>query len=118
MRDGKAPYRRRSVVTLMEASESPARSQTLSAFDFAMDEVGVASANLARALLTRSFTRDARPERECAEARRVYDKTIELYPRVRLDESQRTALLQELAVLRARLEECEPLGRTKRDYAP
>ena len=46
------------------------------------------------------------PEKECAEARRIYDKMVELYPRLRLDESQRTAFLQELAVLRARIEEC------------
>jgi hypothetical protein len=32
---------------------------------------------------------------------------IDLYPRVRLDDTQRASLLKELAVLRARLEECE-----------
>ena len=39
--------------------------------------------------------------------RLVYEKMIDLYPRVRLDDTQRASLLKELAVLRARLEECE-----------
>jgi hypothetical protein len=47
------------------------------------------------------------PDRECAEAQRVYDKMIDLYPRVRLDNTQRASLLRELALLRSRLEECE-----------
>ena len=91
----------------MEPTKSPARSQTLSAYDFAMEEVGVASSNLVRALSAKSFSKGARAERECAEARRVYDKMIELYPRVRLDASQRASLLNELALLRSRLDECE-----------
>ena len=84
---------------------------TLTAYEFAMEEVGVASSKLARALLARSLTRGrgdpATLERECSEARLVYEKTIDLYPRVRLDDTQRASLLKELAVLRARLEECE-----------
>ena len=96
----------------MEPTDSRIRSTTLSAFDFAMEEVGVASSTLSRALLATTLAKGAKPERECAEARRVYDKMVELYPRVRLDESQRTTLLQELAVLRARIEECEPQERT------
>ena len=83
----------------------------MSAYDFAMEEIKVASSNLARALLVRTFAKGAggaaTPEKECAEARRVYNKLIELYPKVRLDESQRASLLNELAVLRSRLEECE-----------
>jgi hypothetical protein len=47
------------------------------------------------------------PERECTQARLVYEKMIDLYPRVRLDDAQRASLLKELAVLRARLEEYE-----------
>jgi hypothetical protein len=84
---------------------------TLTAYDFAMEEVGVASSKLARALLARTLTRgrgdSATLERECYEARLVYEKMIGLYPRVRLDDAQRASLLKELAVLRARLEECE-----------
>jgi hypothetical protein len=33
---------------------------------------------------------------------------IDLYPRVRLDDTQRASLLKELAVLRARLENAKP----------
>lgn len=77
-------------------------------YDFAMEEVGIVSSNLARALLARTLTKGAMPEAECAEARRVYDKLVDRYRRLRLNESQRDALGQELALLRSRLEECEP----------
>jgi hypothetical protein len=80
---------------------------TLTAFEFAVEEIRTASSKLARALLSRTLTRGTTPERECSEARAVYDKMIGLYPRVRLDDTQRASLLQELAVLRSRLEECE-----------
>ena len=90
---------------------------TLSAYDFAMEEVSVASSKLARALLARTLARtrtaarsrvdSASLERECSEARLVYEKMIDLYPRVRLDDTQRASLLKELGLLRARLEECE-----------
>jgi hypothetical protein len=80
---------------------------TLSPYDFAMEEIVTASSKLARALLARSLTKGRMPETECAQARRVYDKMLELYPKVRLDDAQRASLLQELGVLRSRLEECE-----------
>jgi len=88
-------------------TDSALGGDTLTAYDFAMEELAVASSNLARALLTRTLTRGAFPERECSDARLVYEKMIELYPRVRLDPLQRASLLQELALLRSRLEECE-----------
>ncbi len=92
-------------------TDSAPAGDTLTAYDFAMEEVGVASSKLARALLARTLTRgrgdSATLERECSEARLVYEKMIDLYPRVRLDDTQRASLLNELAVLRARLEECE-----------
>jgi hypothetical protein len=91
----------------MEPTDSRTRSTTLSAYDFAMEELSVASSKLSRALLASTLTKGAKPESECSEARRVYDKMIELYPRVRLDAAQRASLLQELALLRSRLEECE-----------
>jgi hypothetical protein len=84
---------------------------TLTAYEFAMEEVSVASSKLARALLARTLARgkddSGTLERECSEARLVYEKMIDLYPRVRLDDTQRASLLQELALLRSRLEECE-----------
>ena len=91
--------------------DSAPAGDTLTAYEFAMEEVGVASSKLARALLARTLSRgrgdSAALERECSEARLVYEKMIDLYPRVRLDDTQRASLLKELAVLRARLEECE-----------
>ena len=91
----------------MEPTDPLVTGDTETAYDFAMEEIRVGSSNLARALLTRTLKKGGIPEKECAEARRIYDKTIALYPRLRLDESQRNELLQELAVLRARIEECE-----------
>ena len=69
---------------------------TLTAYEFAMEEVNVASSKLARALLARTLARgrddSATLERECSEARLVYEKMIDLYPRVRLDDTQRASL--------------------------
>ena len=98
--------------------DSAPAGDTLSAYDFAMEEIRVASAKLARALLARTLARtrtvamssrvdSASLDRECSDARLVYEKMIDLYPRVRLDDTQRASLLKELAVLRARLEEYE-----------
>jgi len=82
---------------------------TLTAHEFAVEEVRIASAKLARALLARTLKRgDATAtEKECSDARSVYEKMIHLYPRVRLDDTQRASLLKELGLLRVRLEECE-----------
>ena len=84
----------------------PLQGDTVTAYDFAMEEVRAGSSKLAQALLARTLKKGPLPEKECTEARRIYDKMIELYPRIRLDESQRAEFLQELAVLRARIEEC------------
>ena len=101
-------------------TDSALSGDTLTAYEFAMAEVRVASSNLARALLARALSRNhsAKLEREAlsvydgmikeySEARSVYDKMIGLYPRVRLAAAQRDSLLEELALLRSRLEECE-----------
>jgi hypothetical protein len=90
----------------MEPRDPLGRGDTVTAYDLAMEEIKTGSSRLARALLARTLKEGPMPEKECAEARRIYDKMVELYPRLRLDESQRTAFLQELAVLRARIEEC------------
>ena len=55
----------------------------------------------------RTLTQGAVPETECAEARRVYRKLIDLHPRLRLDAPQRASLLAELTLLRTRLDECD-----------
>jgi len=96
---------------------------TLTAYDFAMEEMRVASSKLARALLASKLARtrtvaitrldSASLDRERSDARLVYEKMIDLYQRVRLDATQRASFLKELAVLRARLEECDA-GRNSR----
>ena len=88
--------------------DSISRDVTLTAYDFAMEEVTDASSKLAHALLARAPTRaDAiTTEQERSNARSVYEKMIDLYPRVRLDAAQRAALLKALGLLRSRLEDC------------
>ena len=90
-------------------TDSVPKGDTLTAYDFAMEEVTGASSKLAHALLARPLnSRDAaRIEQECSDARSVYEKMIHLYPRVRLDAAQRASLLKELGLLRSRLEECK-----------
>jgi hypothetical protein len=79
---------------------------TQSAYQFAIEEVRVASSNLGRALLAHALTRGAFTCRlECSDARSVYDRMINT--KVQLDARQRDLLLYELALLRSRLEECE-----------
>ena len=90
-------------------TDSAPRSVTLTAFDFAMEEVTAASSKLAHALSARPKIRgDATPiEQECADARSVYERMLHLYPRVRLDAAQRASLLKELGLLRSSLTKCE-----------
>ena len=89
--------------------DSVARGDTLTPYDFAMEEVTGASSTLAHALLARTLKRAdaATTEKECSDARSVYERMIHLYPRVRLDATQRASLLKELGLLRSRLEECK-----------
>ena len=89
--------------------DSVARGDTLTPYDFAMEEVTDASSRLAHALSARTQRRaDATTiEQECSKARLVYERMIHLYPRVRLDATQRVSLLKELGLLRSRLEECK-----------
>lgn len=90
-------------------TDSAPRSVTLTAYDFAMEEVAAASSRLAHALSARPKKRgDATPiEQECADARSVYERMLHLYPRVRLDDAQRASLLKELGLLRSSLKKCE-----------
>ena len=90
-------------------TDSVARGDTLTPYDFAMDEVTGASSKLVRALLVRTLKRaDATTtEQEYSNARSVYERTIHLHPRMRLDATQRASLLKELELLWARVEECE-----------
>jgi len=90
-------------------TDSVARGDTLTPYDFAMDEVTGASSKLVRALLVRTLKRaDATTtEQEYSNARSVYERMIHLFPRVRLDATQRASLLKELGLLRSRLEGCK-----------
>ena len=90
-------------------TDSVRRSDTLTAYEFAMEEVTGASSKLAHALLARTPRRaDATTtEQACSDARSVYERMIHLFPRVRLDATQRASLLKELGLLRSRLEECK-----------
>jgi hypothetical protein len=89
--------------------DSVARGDTLTPYDFAMEEVTGASSMLAHALWARTLkgADAATIEKECSDARSVYERMIHLYPRVRLDATQRASLLKELGLLRSRLEECK-----------
>ena len=90
-------------------TDSVPRVDTLTAYDFAMEEVTGASSRLADALLARTQQKaDATAtEQECSNARSVYERMIHLFPRVRLDATQRASLLKELGLLRSRLEGCK-----------
>ncbi len=90
-------------------TDSAPRSVTLTAYDFAMEEVAAASSRLAHALSARPQIRAdaATIEQECADARSIYERMLHLYPRVRLDDARRASLLKELGLLRSSLKECE-----------
>ncbi len=89
-----------------------AKGDTLTAYDFAMDEVTDASFQLAHALARTPKRGDATTtEQEYYNACSVYERMIGLYPRMRLDATQRASFLRELGFLRCRLEECEADGR-------
>ena len=120
-RESTAPFSR--LVDVMEPTrtEKASGGEALTAYDFAMEDIRVASSKLARALLARTLARtrtvalsrvdSTSLDRERSDARLVYEKMIDLYLRLRLDDTQRAAFLKELGVLRARLEECEAQGR-------
>ena len=82
---------------------------TVTLYELAMNEVTVASSKLAEALLARSLNGSEirTVERECSDARSVYEKMTVPLLRMRLDATQRASLLEALGVLRSRLAECE-----------
>ena len=120
-RESTAPFSR--LVDVMEPTrtEKASGGEALTAYDFAMEDIRVVSSKLARALLARTLARtrtvalsrvdSTSLDRERSDARLVYEKMIDLYLRLRLDDTQRASFLKELGVLRARLEECEAQGR-------
>ena len=94
-------------------TESALGGDTLTPYDFAMEEVATASTRLTQALAAqlsaRALDRNEPDsvEQACSDARLVYERIVGLYPRVRLDPVQRASLLDALGRLRSRLEECE-----------
>ena len=90
-------------------THSAPTGDTLTVYDFAMDDVTGASSKLAHALLARTLKRAdiATIEQEYSNARSVYERAIHLHPRMRLDATQRSSLLKALELLWARVEECE-----------
>ena len=88
----------------MERAGTDAAGDTLTAYDFAMEEVIAASSKLARALESGDGPTTTK---ECSYAWSVYEKMIDLYPQVRFDTTQRASFLKELRLLRSRLEACE-----------
>ena len=128
-RESTAPFSR--LVDVMEPTrtEKASGGEALTAYDFAMEDIRVASSKLARALLARTLARtrtvalsrvdSTSLDRERSDARLVYEKMIDLYLRLRLDDTQRASFLKEPGVLRARLEEREAQGRpqpTRRQF--
>jgi hypothetical protein len=77
---------------------------TMTPYEFAMEEV-----NLALLRLADAFTADdpTTTEQECSEARLVYRRMVHVYPKLQLEPTQRDSLLGQMALLRGRLEECE-----------
>ena len=74
----------------MEHTGTDTAGDTLTAYDFAIEEVRVASSKLARALESGDGTTT---KKECSYAWSVYEKMIDLYPRVRLDTTQRAPVV-------------------------
>jgi hypothetical protein len=94
----------------LEGTDSVLGGGTLTPYEFAMEQLADASSKLGSALLARTLnkSKQASVDRECSDARLVYERVMHLIPRVRLDPPQRRALLDALELLQARLEECEP----------
>jgi hypothetical protein len=97
-------------------TESALGGDTLTPYDFAMEEVATASTRLTQALAAqlsaRALDRNEPDsvEQAYADARLVYERIVGLYPRVRLDPVQRASLLEALGRLRSRLQECDDDG--------
>jgi len=85
------------------------RDETLSPYEFAMEEV-----NLALSQLAHAFAADDRNaiEEQCTKARRVHRRVARLYDKLTVESTKREALLGQLALLRSRIEECEGGKRT------
>jgi hypothetical protein len=77
---------------------------TVTAYEYAMNEVEATSSKLAREL---SRNDPATVERECSAALRIYEDMILLFPRACRDATQRASLWKALELLKSRLEACD-----------
>ena len=96
----------------MSHSEDSLGDDTLTPYQFSMEEIGLGLSRLTEALATDDTNTIAKA---CSEARLVYRRMVHLYPKLQLDPTKRDSLLEQLSLLRWRIEECE--GRTKRSTA-
>ena len=85
-------------------STSTLGDETLSPYEFAMEEVSLALSQVTHVLT--AGEPDA-IERECPKARLAYQRLMQMHRGLRLQSSQRDSLLRQLALLRSRIEECE-----------
>jgi hypothetical protein len=85
-------------------TDSTPGDDTLTTYEFVIEEVNLALLRLARAL---SADDPTTIEQECAEAWGVYRGMVHLYPKLQLEPTQRDSLLGQMTLLRSRLEECE-----------
>jgi hypothetical protein len=77
---------------------------TLTPYEFAMEDVNEALLKIARALTADDPDVTAQ---ECSEVRLAYRRIKHLCPKLRLDPAQRDSLFGQLSLLETRLAECE-----------
>ena len=96
----------------MSHSEDSLGDDTLTPYQFSMEEIGLGLSRLTEALATDDTNTIAQA---CSEARLVYRRMVHLYPKLQLDPTKRDSLLALLSRLRSRIDECD--RRTKRPTA-
>lgn len=77
---------------------------TLTPYEFAMEEIELAVSHLTQVLTTDERTRIGQA---CRETRVVYGRMVHLYPKLQLDPAQRDSLIAQLALLVSLLDECD-----------
>jgi hypothetical protein len=82
----------------------PLNGDTLTPYDFVMEEVDLALARLTHASKAGNLTI---AEQHRSQARASFRRLVDLYPRLRLAPAERDSLLEQLAILSSRLEESE-----------
>lgn len=88
----------------MSQSEDSLGDDTLTPYQFSMEEIGLGLSRLTEALATHDTNTIAQA---CSEAHLVYRRMVHLYPKLQLDPTKRDSLLAQLSRLRSRIDECE-----------